>query len=88
MAYQQRTYSNSKPATAAASGTGRAPAILSTGLFTPNKEGVKSIGSVQVKEDVLIPAGSFINLYPNDRKSKDNDPTYKLTVTAGKKKLA
>lgn len=56
--------------------------IFATGLFAPNKDGVKSIGSVQVKEEIVIPAGSFINLYEADRKS-DSHPVFTLSVTEG-----
>jgi len=67
--------------------TNKAPTkkvIFSTGLFAPTKEGVKSIGSVQVKEDVTIPAGSYINLYENDKRDKETSPMFKLSVTEGK----
>lgn len=56
--------------------------IFATGLFAPNKEGVKSIGSVQVKEEIVIPAGSYLNLYEADRKS-DTHPVFTLSVTEG-----
>lgn len=72
-----------------ASNGGRKAALFSTGLFAPTKEGVKSIGSVQVKEEIVIPAGSYINLYDNtaDRKS-DTSPSFRLQVTEGKLKAA
>jgi len=56
--------------------------IFSTGLFAPNKDGVKSLGSVQVKEELVIPAGSYINLYEADRKS-DTHPVFTLAITEG-----
>lgn len=59
--------------------------IFATGLFSPNKEGVKSVGSVQVKEDVLIPAGTYINLYAND-KVDGKGPAFKLQFTPGQVK--
>lgn len=86
MAYQtQAARQQQKPAagTSTAARTPRAK-LFSTGLFAPNKEGVKSIGSVQVKEDVVIPAGSYINLYENDKKTSDKSPMFNLSVTEGK----
>ena len=58
--------------------------IFSTGMFKPNKEGVKSIASVKLKEDLTIPAGSYVNIYVNEYKKEDNHPDYKLRVTKGK----
>lgn len=92
MAYGQQSgnkpaYGN-KPATVASapakSGTtGPKEALFRTGLFKPNKEGVKAIGSVQVKEDVTIPAGSYLNLYENEKMTSEKSPAFNLTVTAG-----
>lgn len=93
MAYQQNTgskvnfrqpASSSKPVVAAT--TDRPKAIFSTGLFAPNKEGVRSKGSVQLKEDVILPAGSYINLYENEDRKGDTSPVFKLQVTPGKLK--
>ncbi len=93
-------YQSSKPAVAGKFGSTRAatPAagtlagktprkkLFSTGLFAPNKEGVKSLGSVQVKEDVMIPAGSYINLYENDKRTSDTSPVFNISITEGKLK--
>jgi len=73
--------------TGAAAKTGARKAIFSTGLFSPNKEGVKAIGSVQLKEDVVIPAGSYINLYESDSKN-EKAPAFRIQVTEGKLKSA
>ena len=82
-AFRQPSAAAARPA---APTTGeRIPPIFSTGLFRPTKEGVKSLGSVQVKEDLHIPAGSYINLYPVDKEG-ENLPAFKLSITVGKKK--
>lgn len=73
-----------KPAVSSTSD--RPKAILSTGLFTPTKEGVKAVGSVQLKEDVTLPAGSYINLYVNEDRKSDSSPAFKIQVTPGKLK--
>lgn len=93
MAYQnnqkQSFQSNSRPASAprSASASGSAAStrktVYKTGLFAPTKEGVKSLGSVQVKESVTIPAGSYINIYEADKKN-ENSPAYNLSITEGK----
>jgi hypothetical protein len=83
--FRQPQANTSKPAAAGGASRERAPAIFSTGLFAPTKEGVKSLGNVQVKEDILLPAGSYINLYPVE-KTKDSSPVYKIQVTPGKLK--
>lgn len=83
-----RTYGRAATASASATtdaGGVKAPRkkLFSTGLFAPNKEGVKSLGSVQVKEDVMIPAGSYINLYENDKRTSDKAPIFNISVTEG-----
>jgi len=56
--------------------------IFSTGLWT--QEGGKSLATVQVREDVTIPAGSYINLYATDEAMrKENSPDFKITVRPG-----
>lgn len=71
-------------ATAAAhSDKPKVEAIFSTGLFAPTKPGVRSMGSVQLKESVTIPAGSYINLYPNDKPTSDKSPAFRVVVTPG-----
>lgn len=91
MAYQTQSRGNysaprrdfgSKPAQAGAT---QRKVILSTGLFAPNKEGVKSLANIQLKEDVVLPAGSYINLYPVEKKG-DKSPVYRIQVTEGKLK--
>lgn len=88
MAYQPNrgntaTSNSSRSATTAGAKTAR-KSVYKTGLFAPNKEGVKSIGSVQVKEDVLIPAGSYINLYENLERKGETSPVFSLAITEGK----
>lgn len=81
----QGSYSKAAPAVAAKGPTTRKPALFSTGLFSPTKEGVKAIGSVQVKEAITIPAGSYINLYENDKAPANGGvaPAFRLQVTEG-----
>jgi hypothetical protein len=59
-------------------------ALYSTGLFAPDGDRSKAVGTVRVKEAITIPAGSYINLYENDRRKGDKDPVFKLQVRAGK----
>lgn len=88
--FRQPQAAGAAPARAATSTPGAVErkAIFSTGLFRPDREGVKSIGSVQVKEDTLLPAGSYINLYTVDQPKGDKSPVFKLQVTPGRKKQA
>jgi hypothetical protein len=58
--------------------------LYSTGLFAPDSERSKAVGTVKVRETITIPAGSYINLYENDRRKGDKDPVFKLQVRAGK----
>jgi hypothetical protein len=53
-------------------------------LFAPDSDRSKAVGTVKVKETITIPAGSYINLYENDRRKGDKDPVFKLQVRAGK----
>lgn len=91
MAYTPRNSSSqgnsfSKPVVAAAtSGSVKTDALLSTGLFAPDNDKSKAIGTVRVKETITIPAGSYINLYENDRRKGDKDPVFKLQIREGKK---
>jgi hypothetical protein len=66
--------------------TERVEAIFRTGLFLPDREGVAAMASVQVKEDVMIPAGSYITIYKNDEKKSDKSPDFSLVVKPGKAK--
>lgn len=61
-----------------------ASSLYSTGLFAPDSDRSKAVGTVRVKETITIPAGSYINLYENDRRKGDKDPVFKLQVRAGK----
>jgi uncharacterized cupin superfamily protein len=58
----------------------KAETLFKTGLW--KKEGGKSLASVQVKETITIPAGSYINLFENDKKS-DSHPDFSITVREG-----
>lgn len=82
---QYQKGSNAKSNSSVASGAKtKREKLFSTGLFAPTREGVKSIGSVQVKEDITIPAGSYLNLYEADSsRYEGNAPAFNLTVTAG-----
>lgn len=78
-----------RPATAGSKPAANADRyIFQTGLFAPNKEGVKAIGNVQVKEDITIPAGSYLNLYEADQKTPGKGPVFRVTVTKGSLKSA
>ncbi len=85
-AYTQRPVAAGKSGAANTTSTKR-EALFSTGLFTPTREGVKAIGSVQVKEDVVVPAGSYINLYAGDQKN-EKSPAFRIQITAGQLKSA
>jgi hypothetical protein len=69
----------------------KAEPIFSTGLFVPDAEavakGVSAMASIQVKEDITIPAGSYIAVYDNsnDRKS-ETSPHFRMVVKPGKQK--
>ena len=65
----------------------KSDALFSTGLFAPDKEGSKALGTVKVKETITIPAGSYINLYENDRRKTDKDPMFKLQIREATKKV-
>lgn len=78
-------YNNQKPSYAGTPArTKDENVVLSTGLFK-SEEGKKSIASVQVKEDVMIPAGSYINLYKGEN-SKHPNITYLVQVRKYTKK--
>lgn len=70
-------------APAATNAVQKPDALFSTGLFAPTKPGVKSMGSVQLKEDLHLPAGSYINLYTNDKKTSDKSPAFRIVATVG-----
>ena len=101
MPYQgnRKPYQSNRPATGGAaparssgnsgssSGT-EVDAIFSTGLFAPKSENAKAIGTVTVDKEIVIPAGSFINLYKVDdeRRKTDKHPVYSLLVRPGTEK--
>lgn len=60
--------------------------VLSTGLFAPDREGSKALATVRVKEAVTIPAGSYINLYENQKKTSDKSPLFNIQVRQATKK--
>lgn len=74
------------PVAAKAASTVKVENLFSTGLWLQEKG--PALASVQVKEDVTFPAGSYINLYANaaeDKKSAAH-PDFKITVRPGKLK--
>lgn len=87
-------YGNAKPKYSGNANKGGSPAsvtktqadrpasetVFKTGLF--KSEGGKSLASVQVKEDVTIPAGSYINLFENEQKT-DKHPPFTISVRTG-----
>jgi major membrane immunogen (membrane-anchored lipoprotein) len=70
---------------AAASGSGESSQLFKTGLWAPTREGSKAIATVQVKETITIPAGSYLNLYQADKKN-EKSPDFNLQVRSGKLK--
>lgn len=99
MAYNSGTkYSGTKnqqaggtPRTGAAvATTGKRESLFSTGLFVKKDDAGNpvegaTLASVQVKEAVTIPAGSWINLYQNEPKTAKH-PEFSIKVNAGKLK--
>lgn len=78
---------SARPATGDQAGDqGKSVIIFSTGLFKPDREGVKALASIQVKEDITIPAGSYISVYHNEVKKSPTSPDYRLMVKPGKLK--
>lgn len=71
--------------TGAAAATTKVENLFQTGMWLQEKG--PALASVQVKEDITIPAGAYINLYDNrgDKKS-DAHPDFKVTVRPGKLK--
>lgn len=57
-----------------------AATVFKTGLF--KSEGGKTLASVQVKEDITIPAGSYINLFENEQKTEKH-PMFTISVRTG-----
>lgn len=88
-----RSFGNKQPvatgaATAATAGEGevvKTEPLFKTGLWK-QPEGSKSqaIATCQVKEDVHIPAGSYINLFQTDLdKRTELSPDFRITVRPG-----
>lgn len=91
MAYgnnNRSTFSGNRTAAAGTTATkAKSPGVvLSTGLFAPDREGSKALATVRVKEAVTIPAGSYINLYENTKKSSDKSPLFNIQVRQATKK--
>lgn len=74
-------------ATPAAATNSKSGVLYTTGLFAPRNAASKAIGTVQIKEDVVLKKGSFINLYENDRPAEgENKPIFRMQVREGTKK--
>lgn len=65
----------------------KAKYILRTGMFEPKpgKDGkvAKALASIQLKESVTLPAGSYVSLYEAERKN-EKSPIFTLAVKEGK----
>lgn len=61
-------------------------AVFSTGLFRPKNAASKAIGTIQIKEDVVLKAGSYINLYEVENPKSDSHPIFRMQVRAGQLK--
>jgi hypothetical protein len=84
--YGRNRTTQASPAAPAASTPGKLSegVLYSTGLFAPRNAASKAIGTVQVKEDVVLKAGSFINLYENDKVGDgENKPIFRMQVRQG-----
>lgn len=95
MAYNSGTkYSGQKNQAAVAPRTGAASTgttvakvenLFQTGMWLQEKG--PALASVQVQEDITIPAGAYINLYDNrSDKKTEKHPDFKVTVRPGKLK--
>ena len=68
----------------AAAGTKQKPSyLLQTGLFPPKNASSKVLAGVVVKEDITIPAGSYIGVYHNTVKKTEASPDYSLSIAEG-----
>lgn len=67
----------------AAGATAREANLFQTGLWKPEKGA--ALATVQVREDLTIPAGSYINVFVVDDVSryKGNPPSHKMTIRKG-----
>lgn len=92
MAYNSGTkYSGNKnasapaPKAAATATTEKVENVFTTGMWVQEKG--PALASVQVKEDITLLAGSYINLYDNRASKKtEQHPDFKITVRPGKLK--
>lgn len=59
-------------------------ALFTTGIFAPHPQSKgKAIATVQLKEAVTIPAGSYINLYECEDRKTDKSPLFRMQVREG-----
>jgi hypothetical protein len=59
-------------------------ALFTTGIFAPHPQSKgKAIATVQLKEAVTIPAGSYINLYECEERKTDKSPLFRMQVREG-----
>lgn len=70
--------------------TGKKESLFSTGLFVKKDDAGNpvegaTLASVQIKEAVTLPAGSWINLYQNEPKTPKH-PEFSIKVNPGKLK--
>ena len=88
MAYGQRYSGNANNSTTSVVvDKPKTEALFTTGLW--KQEGKAAIGTVQVKETITIPAGSYLNLYENDKsksKNVDTAPDFRLQIRPGQLK--
>jgi hypothetical protein len=76
--FQGKSAGNSSRTTAAPVAAESA-SLFTTGLFKSEKG--PALASVKVKEDILIPAGAYINLYEVDEDRKtDTGPVYRIQI--------
>lgn len=73
---------NRTTGTAAVTGTAKKKeAIFRTGLW--KREGGKAFASVQLKEAVTLPAGTYVDIYLNDDKKSEQHPDVTLIANPG-----
>lgn len=77
--------SNTEAAKGTVATTAKVENVFTTGMWLQEKG--PALASVQIKEDITLPAGAYINLYDNraDKKSEAH-PDFKVTVRPGKLK--
>lgn len=68
---------DSKTTAAPAGEKGDAVTLFTTGLFKAEKGA--ALATVRIKEDLVIPAGAYINLYEADN-NKENGPMFRIQV--------